>query len=64
MNYCTKCQMDIVDSWQDCNCFPEPPTINQTQQDRPVSGGVKTATGYVEPDTCTDIHDFEPDLGS
>ena len=37
----------------------------QTQQDRKLSDGkVKTATGYVEDNTCTDIHDFEPDLGS
>ena len=35
------------------------------QQDRTLSNGkVKTATGFVEDNTCTDIHDFAPDLGS
>ena len=38
---------------------------SHSQQDRKLSDGkVKTATGYVEDNTCTDKADFAPDLGS
>lgn len=33
MDCCRKCQMDIVDDWQDCNCFPEAPTIEDDDND-------------------------------
>ena len=65
MNYCTKCQVDIVDDWQDCDCFPRPPTINTTQQDRTLADGkVKSATGYVTEPTTESIHDIPKDLAS
>ena len=35
------------------------------QQDRTLAAGkIKTSTGYVEEDTCTDRSDFAPDLVS
>jgi len=54
--YCPDC-VNSMDSEQE--------TESYQQQDRPIaSGKVKTATGYVEEPTCTDMHDFEPDRGS
>ena len=36
-----------------------------SQQDRILSDGrTKTATGFVEEPTCTDLSEFQPDLGS
>lgn len=29
MRYCVECYADLVDDWQACWCFPNPPTLNE-----------------------------------
>jgi len=41
------------------------PVADYLQDDRKLSSGrIKTATGYVEEDPCTDLADFPKDLGN
>jgi hypothetical protein len=32
--YCSNCFMDILDEWQDCNCFPHAPQFVQVDHDK------------------------------
>ena len=56
---------DIATEMEKLNPVLDRPVKSYPQQDRVLSNGkVKSATGYVNEPTCTDVDDYPDDLGS